>query len=396
MIDFYAIELTIRSKIVLSWQPSKEDTIESSRSFGRLDLSKHWIDVDVIDAGQLGRVGRRHDAAGRSEESGAQSAGQRVPARRHAAAAAHGHVPRPAPQTAALLQQGPEGRRPEAHPQRTGQSRLARRPFFFVDRRHERVGGLGTQVIKKQGGAGTANSATYRSVSSPAGKKPKLAALLEDIFAVPSNSVDHEEEHGSGKEISHGQVTSSLSLPENIAQSELQCYENEEAVSLEEPQPLRWWKAREGQYKVIPDPKTISSTASTLFLFCFRVSVSVAAGAPFPLHLRHGGADEARVDHRGPGLDRPESRAAHRGRHRRALPQPQLRRRLGLAARLFVTQLGPSTSCSLPHHIWTSAAASVRSVLLCLFCFSNADVQPFFCRIVFVKKGFCFFLELQT
>ena len=76
-----------------------------------------------------------------------------------------------------------------------------------------------------------------------------MAALLEDIFAVPS-AVDHDDEN-SGKDINHSHVTSSLSLPENIAQSELQCYENEEAVSLEEPQPLRWWKAREGQYKFL-------------------------------------------------------------------------------------------------------------------------------------------------
>lgn len=111
------------------------------------------------------------------------------------------------------------------------------------------------QVIKKHVvGPGAANNLAYRGIHSPAGKKPKLAALLEDIFAVPvsNNSVDHDHDDGVSKDhISHSHVTSSLSLPENIAQSELQCYENEEAVSLEEPQPLRWWKAREGQYKFL-------------------------------------------------------------------------------------------------------------------------------------------------
>jgi len=91
---------------------------------------------------------------------------------------------------------------------------------------------------------------SYRGSQATAGKKPKLAVLLEDLFTVPVNgSVDQDDDT---KELSgHGHVTSSLSLPENIAQSELQCYDNEEAVSLEEPQPLRWWKAREGQYKYL-------------------------------------------------------------------------------------------------------------------------------------------------
>jgi len=126
--------------------------------------------------------------------------------------------------------------------------RLKRLPFFSKEEKttvQQLIRKELTKVIKKQGGAGT-NSLTYRGVQSPAGKKPKLAVMLEDIFAVPvSQVVDDDEKDGLG---GHG---NSLSLPENIAQSELQCYENEEAVSLEEPQPLRWWKAREGQYKFL-------------------------------------------------------------------------------------------------------------------------------------------------
>ena len=92
----------------------------------------------------------------------------------------------------------------------------------------------------------------YRGAQAPAGKKPKLATMLADIFDVPNNSgMDDEEANGKDSMSNGASQSASLSLPENIAQSELQCYENEEAVSLEEPQPLRWWKAREGQYKFL-------------------------------------------------------------------------------------------------------------------------------------------------
>ena len=127
--------------------------------------------------------------------------------------------------------------------------RLKRLPFFTKEEKitvQQLIRKELTKVIKKQGGSG-ANSLAYRGVQSPAGKKPKLAAMLEDIFAVPVSQVVDDD--GDCKDGLH--VSSSLSLPENIAQSELQCYENEEAVSLEEPQPLRWWKAREGQYKFL-------------------------------------------------------------------------------------------------------------------------------------------------
>lgn len=130
--------------------------------------------------------------------------------------------------------------------------RLKRLPFFTKEEKmtvQQLIRKELTKVIKKQGGTGGANSLAYRGVQSPAGKKPKLAAMLEDIFAVPVSQVVDDDDNC--KDGLGGHVNSSLSLPENIAQSELQCYENEEAVSLEEPQPLRWWKAREGQYKFL-------------------------------------------------------------------------------------------------------------------------------------------------
>lgn len=128
--------------------------------------------------------------------------------------------------------------------------RLKRLPFFTKDEKltvQQLLRKELTKVIKKQGGGTGVNSLTYRGVQPPSGKKPKLAAMLEDIFAVPVSQVVDDDENKD----SLGHVNSPLSLPENIAQSELQCYENEEAVSLEEPQPLRWWKAREGQYKFL-------------------------------------------------------------------------------------------------------------------------------------------------
>ena len=127
--------------------------------------------------------------------------------------------------------------------------RLKRMPFFTKDEKtsiQQLIRKELTKVIKKQGGTTGANSTAYRNPGqSPAGKKPKLAAMLEDIFAVPASQA------GNNEEDDNKELTGGLSLPENIAQSELQCYENEEAVSLEEPQPLRWWKAREGQYKFL-------------------------------------------------------------------------------------------------------------------------------------------------
>lgn len=130
--------------------------------------------------------------------------------------------------------------------------RLKRMPFFTKEEKtsiQHLIRKELTKVIKKQGGATGAGSQAYRGIQAPAGKKPKLAAMLEDIFAVPATPNDDEETNGN-KDGGIG-TQSGLSLPENIAQSELQCYENEEAVSLEEPQPLRWWKAREGQYKFL-------------------------------------------------------------------------------------------------------------------------------------------------
>lgn len=128
--------------------------------------------------------------------------------------------------------------------------RLKRMPFFTKEEKtsiQQLIRKELTKVIKKQGGATGANNQAYRNLGQPsAGKKPKLAAMLEDIFAVPASQGTNNEE----EETKEG-LTGGLSLPENIAQSELQCYENEEAVSLEEPQPLRWWKAREGQYKFL-------------------------------------------------------------------------------------------------------------------------------------------------
>ena len=133
--------------------------------------------------------------------------------------------------------------------------RLKRLPFFSKEEKvsvQQMLRKELTKIIKKQGGGSSAASQTYRGAQAPAGKKPKLATMLADIFDVPNNSgMDDEEANGKDSMSNGASQSASLSLPENIAQSELQCYENEEAVSLEEPQPLRWWKAREGQYKFL-------------------------------------------------------------------------------------------------------------------------------------------------
>ena len=132
--------------------------------------------------------------------------------------------------------------------------RLKRMPFFTKEEKasiQQLIRKDLTKLIKKQGGPSVAGSQSYRGVQAPAGKKPKLAAMLEDIFAIPTpHGGNDDESEVNGKDGMSGSQPC-LSLPENIAQSELQCYENEEAVSLEEPQPLRWWKAREGQYKFL-------------------------------------------------------------------------------------------------------------------------------------------------
>ena len=69
------------------------------------------------DASEPGRIVRRHGAPGRSEEPRPQRPAQRLRARRHAAAPAYGHVPRPAAQATAFLFKGREVGRAADYPQ---------------------------------------------------------------------------------------------------------------------------------------------------------------------------------------------------------------------------------------------------------------------------------------
>ena len=74
-------------------------------------------------------------------------------------------------------------------------------------------------------------AATEPEPSEPSSKKRKLAKFFEDVIG-PS-----EQSH-------------SLS-PEDIAENEIRKYEAEDLLSLENQEPLKWWKAREHQLKYL-------------------------------------------------------------------------------------------------------------------------------------------------
>ena len=74
-------------------------------------------------------------------------------------------------------------------------------------------------------------AATEPEPSEPSSKKRKLAKFFEDVIG-PS-----EQSH-------------SLS-PEDIAENEIRKYEAEDPLSLENQEPLKWWKAREHQLKYL-------------------------------------------------------------------------------------------------------------------------------------------------
>ena len=114
------------------------------------------------------------------------------------------------------------------------------------------------ELIRKEDGAETEDNADNTSSStvalpwgSPATKKQKLELLPEDVFDTSD---------------------SGISTPSEKAERELHTYESEVSISLQEHNPLVWWKARAPTYKYLTKlvKRTLSVTAtSVLIQFCW-------------------------------------------------------------------------------------------------------------------------------
>ncbi|KAK2720657.1 E3 SUMO-protein ligase ZBED1-like [Artemia franciscana] len=114
--------------------------------------------------------------------------------------------------------------------------RLKSLPFFAAEEKleiRELLHAELSKLVRKNGGAcGSART-------SHGDKKTKLSAMLGDIFPETSTESDMLKQENSSNFV------------ENIARSEINCYENEEPMSLDEIQPLKWWKEREAQYRYL-------------------------------------------------------------------------------------------------------------------------------------------------
>ena len=114
------------------------------------------------------------------------------------------------------------------------------------------------ELIRKEDGAETEDNADNTRSSTaalpsgcPATKKQKLELLPEDVFDTSD---------------------SGISTPSEKAERELHTYESEVSISLQEHNPLVWWKARAPTYKYLTKlvKRTLSVTAtSVLIQFCW-------------------------------------------------------------------------------------------------------------------------------
>ena len=108
------------------------------------------------------------------------------------------------------------------------------------------------ELIRKEDGAETednADSTSSSTVALPSGsqarKKQKLELLLEDIF---------------------DNTDSAVSIPLENAERELHTYESEVSISLQERNPLTWWKACACTYKYLTKlvKRTLSVAATSV------------------------------------------------------------------------------------------------------------------------------------